>query len=134
MASVDVPNAFIWKHVLIDPSGERIVTKIREVLLDWLVELYPVARAKYIRYENGKKVLHLEVLREMYGMWIASLLWYRKSRKDLEGIGFEFTNCYPHFANRMIDTRHQPVHFHLDDILVYREESKVSSDFLKWSQ
>jgi hypothetical protein len=48
--------------------------------------------------ENRKKVLYVEVLKAIYGMLEAALLWYKTFRKDLEDIGFIF-NPYDHHQN-----------------------------------
>ena len=82
----DIPNAFIQAHVPESPDGERIVMKIRGVLVDWLIELDPSSYSQFVVYENGKKILYVEILRAIYGMLVASLLWYQKLRNDLEGI------------------------------------------------
>ena len=78
--------------------------KVRGVLVDWLIELDPVAYLKYIVYENSETSLYLEVLRAIYGMLVESLLWYQKLRKDLEEVNFAFNNYDPCVANRVIDT------------------------------
>jgi hypothetical protein len=45
--------------------------------------------------ENCKKVLYVEVLKAIYGMLKAALLWYKTFRKDLEDIGFVFNPYGP---------------------------------------
>ena len=54
-------------------------------------------------YENGKKVLYVEVLQALYGMLIAAILWYKEFRTSLESIGFEFNPYDPCVANRMVN-------------------------------
>ena len=45
-------------------------------------------------FENGKKVVYVQVIRALYGMLIAALLWYKQFKKDLENDGFIFNhNC-----------------------------------------
>ena len=53
--------------------------------------------------ENGVKTLYLVVLRAVYGMLIASMLWYKKLRGDLEKMNFIFNPYDPCVANRMIE-------------------------------
>ena len=60
--SLDIPNAFIQARVPKQLVGERIAMKIRGVLVDWLVELDPAAYSPYVVYENGKKILYVEIL------------------------------------------------------------------------
>ena len=72
--------------------------------MEWLIELDPLRYESKVVYEKGLPVLYLEVLKAIYGMLVASLLWYRKFKKELEAIGFEF-NCYdPCVANCIVDT------------------------------
>ena len=40
-----------------------------------MVELDPEKYGKYVVFENGRKVLYVRVLRAIYGMLVASLLW-----------------------------------------------------------
>ena len=62
--------------------------KIRGKLVDWLLELDPSTYAPYVVSKKGVKVLYVEILRVIYGMLEASVLWYQKFRIDLEEIGF----------------------------------------------
>ena len=43
---------------------------------------------QHARYENGKKVLYLLVLRAIYGCIKTELLWYNIFYTMLEGLGF----------------------------------------------
>ena len=47
------------------------------------MEIYPQVYGYDITYENGKAVLYLELVKELYGMLIASLILYQKSSKDI---------------------------------------------------
>ena len=75
----DVPNAFIQAHVPKIKDGEdRIIMKIDEILVDMLVELAPEIYSDFVVFEKGKKVLYVQVLKAIYGMLIAALLWYNQ--------------------------------------------------------
>ena len=75
--TADIPNAFIQAHMPKLENGEdRVIMKITGVLVDPLVKLAPDVYSSYVVYENGKKVLYVEVLRALYGMLVAALLWY----------------------------------------------------------
>ena len=130
VTSLEISNAFIRTHKPLDPLGERIAMKVRGALVDWLIELDHVAYLNYVVYKYGKKVLYLEVLRAIYGMLVASLLWYQK-RKDLEEIKFVFNNYNPCVANRMINTHQQTIRFCVDDILVLHIDAKFKSYFVR---
>jgi hypothetical protein len=62
--------------------------KIQGQLVDLLLEITPEAYKPYTVYENNKMVLYVRMLRALYGMLVASILSYKKFRKDIEGIGF----------------------------------------------
>ena len=51
--------------------------------MDMLVQLNPEVYGKYVVFENGRKVVYVVVLKAIYGMFIASLLWYKKFEKIL---------------------------------------------------
>ena len=62
----------------IDNGGEKVMMKMTGILLELLLELAPETYGPYVVFENGKKVLYLQVLRALYGMLVAALIWYRK--------------------------------------------------------
>ena len=77
--TADIPNAFIQAHMPKLENGEnRVIMKITGVLVDLLVKLAPDIYTSYVVFENGKKVLYVEVLRALYGMLVATLLWYKR--------------------------------------------------------
>ena len=90
LMSIDVTNAFIQTHMPLPKDGERVVMKVRGRLVDWLIELDPTSYASKVVFEGKSRVIYLEVLRAIYGMLVASLLWYRKIKTDLESEGFKF--------------------------------------------
>ena len=94
--------------------------------MDMLVQLDPQLYGPHIVYEKGRKVLYVQVLRAIYGMLIASLLWYMKFKKDLEGICFKFNDYSPCIANRMVNGKQHTVRFHVDDLLLSHVDPKVN--------
>ena len=100
--TADVPNAFVQTKLPDAKVNEdRVTMKITGELVDMMVELNHSAYSKYVVREGKRKVIYVVVLRALYGMMVASLLWYAKFRKDLESIGFEFNPYDPYVANRM---------------------------------
>ena len=78
----DVPNAFIQTPLPQPKTGEaRVTMKITGVLVDMLVQLNPEVYGNYVVFENGRKVIYVVVLKAIYGMLIASLLWYKKFKE-----------------------------------------------------
>ena len=100
----DVPNAFVQTDLPKAEVGERVTVKVTGPLVELLMELDPQRYKNFIVYEKGRPVIYLVVLKALYGMLVASLLWYQKFRKDLESIGLNSTAMIPVFATEMSTT------------------------------
>ena len=110
MMCVDIPNAFIQTAMPETEVGEeRVIMKITGVLVDMLVQLSLEVYGPHVVYEKGRKVLYVQVLRAIYGMLQATLLWYNKFQDDLEKEGFEFNPYDPCITNRMSNTAHDQI-------------------------
>ena len=114
---MDIPNAFIQARIPKREKGDRIIMKIRGQLVDWLVEISPETYRDHVVIEHGVKVLYLEIVRAIYGMLEAALMWYQKFRTDLEGIGFHFHDYDPCIAFKMVEGMQHLMRFHGNDIL-----------------
>jgi hypothetical protein len=72
----DIPNAFIQALMPeVKDGDERVMMKITGVLVDMLVELNPELYGPYVVYEKNRKVRYVQVIRAIYGMLEAALLW-----------------------------------------------------------
>ena len=59
----NIPNAFIQAHMpQLEKRDERVIMKVTRVLVDLLIKLAPDTYGSFAVFENGKKVLYLEVL------------------------------------------------------------------------
>ena len=129
----DIPNAFIQAEMPEIWDGEkRIMMKIQGILVDMLVDLNPNLYGPKVVYENGKKVIYVWVLRAIYGMLEAALLWYKKFRKQLEENGFKFNPYDPCVANKDVVGSQQTIIFHVDDLKSSHKNSKVNDEFIQW--
>ena len=82
--TADIPNAFIQTKLPDIKDGEdRVILKIIGVLVDLLVQMAPKVCGPCMVLENDKWVLYLVLLRGLYGMLIAALLWYHLFISDL---------------------------------------------------
>ena len=62
--TADVPNAFIQAPMPeVKPNEDRVMMKITGVLVDMLVQLCPEVYGPYVVFENGRKLLYVQVLR-----------------------------------------------------------------------
>ena len=80
--------------------------------------------------KKEKKVIYLQVVRALYGMLVAAILWYQKLRKDLESIRFKINPYDPCVANRMVRGKQHTVVFHVDDLKCSHVDEKVNTEFL----
>ena len=108
--------------------------KIRGQIINWICEIDPMSYLPYVVYERGVKTLYLLVLKAIYGMLMAGLLWYRKLRADLEAIGFVFNDYDPCVANKIVRKEQQTIRFYIDDLLPSHVDKKVNDDFYEWAQ
>ena len=129
--SNDVPNAFVQTDME-STNGEKVMMKIRGPLVDMLLKLAYEYYKDFVVYENGVKVLYVEVLKALYGTLRASLLFYKKLRKDLEEIGFTVNPYDPCVANRIVNGKQHTVTWHVDDLKSSHVDPKVNDDFHNW--
>jgi hypothetical protein len=95
--TVDIPNAFV--RTKLDNNQEKIIMKIRGILVDMLIEIYPEMYGSYIVYQGSHRVIYVRMLRALYGMIQSVLLFYKKFRSDIETIGFKVNDYNPCVAN-----------------------------------
>jgi len=106
--------------------------KVTGMLVDLLIKVAPNVYGPFIVFENGRKVLHLQVLKALYRMPQGALLWHKKFRSNLESIGYEFNPYDPCVANKIIDDKHHTIRFHVDNIMAHHISSPVNNKFADW--
>lgn len=84
--TADVPNAFIQTPLVIEDGEDRVIMKITGALVNILIKINPDLYKGYVVCERGEEVIYVNVLKAIYGMLIAALLFYKKFRSDLESI------------------------------------------------
>ena len=131
--TADIPNAFIQMEMPPPGEGEdRVVMKIKGPLAQLLVGLDPETYAKFITNERGQDVLYVLVLKALYGMLMAALLWYNQLKSDLISIGFKFNPYDPCVANRNVGGKQQTACFHVDDLKSSTIETPIHDEFAQW--
>ena len=69
-----------------------LLMRIRDEFMDVMCEFNP-EYIPYVRYDNGKKILYVNILGYIYGCIDSALLWYTLYSETLDGMGF-FINHY----------------------------------------
>ena len=62
---------------------------ITGVIVDLLIKMAPEVYGPYVIFENGIKVLCVQVLRSLYVILIAALLWYKEFKLDIWETGIQ---------------------------------------------
>jgi hypothetical protein len=128
----DIPNAFIQVYLpKKEPGEDRVVMKITGVLVDMLVDINPELYRPAVVLENCKKAVYVEVLKAIYGMLEAALLWYKTFRKDVKDIGFVFDPYNPCVANKKVQGLQQTIEFHGDDLKLSHKPKSVKMTILR---
>ena len=131
--TADIPNAFIQAEMPnIKDGSERILMKIGGSLVDMLLDINPALYGSKIVYENGKKVVYVWIIRAIYGMLEAAILWYKKFRKELEEYGFIFNPYDSCVANKNVNGSQQTIIFHVDDLKSSHIDPRVNDKFIVW--
>jgi hypothetical protein len=129
----DIPNAFIQAYLpKKEPGEDRVVMKITGVLAIMLIDINPELYRPAVVLENRKKVIYVEVLKAIYSMLEAALLWYKTFRKDLEDNGFIFNPYNPCVAKKKVQGSQQMIVFHVDDLKSSHKSKLVNNKFEKW--
>ena len=58
------------------PADKLLLMRIRDEFVDVMCEVHP-EYIPCVRYENGKRVLYVNILRAIYGWIESALLWYK---------------------------------------------------------
>ena len=83
----DVPGAYLQASLVPKDNGKRVLMKLVGEFVDIMCKVNP-EHAKNVVYENGQKVLYMEILQAIYGCIESALRWYELysetlKRKDL---------------------------------------------------
>jgi hypothetical protein len=115
----DVPSAFVNTEV-----DEDVIMVLNGNLADMMIQIAPETYRKYVTVDKrGMKVLYVKQKKALYGLMRASLLFYRKLRKEFEEYGLAVNPYDPCVANmEMKGGKQLAVVWHVDDLMVSCED------------
>jgi hypothetical protein len=115
----DVPSAFVNTDI-----DEDVIMVLKGELAEMMVKIAPEVYRRYVTVDQkGTKVLYVKLQKALYGLMQASLLFYRKLRKEFELYGLEINPYDPCVANMTVGSGKQlTVVWHVDDLMVTCEE------------
>jgi hypothetical protein len=131
VAVVDIPNAFIQTRI--DKEDEMAIIRIREELVDMLVEIAPDTYKPYVSVNHkGLKTLIVRCHNAIYGTMVASIQYSRKFTKSLLDEGFSLNPYDPCVANKTIDRHQMSICFHVDDCKISHRNAKEVDNVIQW--
>jgi hypothetical protein len=114
----DVPSAFVNTDM-----DEDVLMVLKGELADMMVQIVPQVYKKYVTVDRkGTPILYVKLQKALYGLMKASLLFYRKLRKELEAYGFTINPYDPCIAK--VTTRcgkQLTVVWHVDNLMALCE-------------
>ncbi len=110
----DIPSAFM--NTAID---EDVLMVVKGELAEMMVQIAPQVYRKYVTMDKkGTPILYVKLQKALYGLMRASLLFYRKLRKELEDYGFVVNSYNPCVANMSTECSKQlTVIWHVDNLM-----------------
>ncbi len=115
--TLDIPGAFLNADL-----DEEVIMLLRGELAEMMVTIDPALYGPYvITTKRGEKLLYVKMLKAMYGLMRAALLFYLKLCADLQEYGFTMNEYDPCVANKMIDGKQLTVTWHVDDLKASHE-------------
>ena len=109
-AIFDVPGAYLHAKI---PDDKFAILKIEGEFVDIMCDVNPEYKDD-VRYENGKKVLYVQILMALYGMIESALLWYTLYVEVLHKEGFEINPYDRCVANKVINDKQCTIAWYVD--------------------
>ena len=125
-AVFDVPGAYLHADI---PEDKFVLLKIENEFVDIMCEVNPEFLPDVV-YENGKKVLYLQILKALYGMIESALLWYTLYTEVLQREGFKINPYDKCVANKTINGKQCTLAWYVDDNILSHIEPKVVDQVL----
>ena len=126
VATVDIPGAFMQADI-----DEVVHVKFEGEIAEMLVKLDPQMYRKYVKDENGKTVLYVELLKALYGTLKAALLFWKLLSSKLLSWGFVINPYDWCVANKMIDGKQCTIVWHVDDLKISHVDADTVTSTIK---
>jgi hypothetical protein len=128
VAVFDVPGAYLHADI---PDDKFVLLKFEgDYFVDIMCDVNPEYKED-VRYENGKKVLYVQILKALYGMIESALLWYTLYTDVLQKEGFVINPYDKCVANKMIDDKQCTIAWYVDDNILSHINPAAVDDVLK---
>jgi hypothetical protein len=126
VATVDIPGASMQADI-----DEVVHVRFEGEIAEMLVRMDPKLYRKYIRYENGKAVLYVELLKALYETLRPALLFWKLLSSKLILWGFPINPYDWCVANKIVDRKQCTVLWHVDNVKISHVSEDVNTDIIK---
>ena len=93
-------------YSVLTESRERTIMKFRGILVDMLYEIDYEVYSEYVAHDSeNNKILCASMLKLLYGMLKASILYYKQFVNDIKDIAYELNPCGSCVANKVINSK-----------------------------
>eukprot|EP00957_Ditylum_brightwellii_P198965 15165642-Ditylum_brightwellii.AAC.1 len=110
VATVAIPGAFMQA----DMDG-IVHMKIEDTMAELLTKLDPTLYRQYLRSENGRSVLYVQLKKALCGTLKAALLFWKNLPSCLQEWGFEINPYDWYIANKQRNGEQCTIVWHVDD-------------------
>jgi len=126
VVAVDIPGVFMH-----DNMDEVVHMKLEGVIAELLVPVNPEKYCPYMMVEHGKKVVYVQLLKALYGMLQAALLFWQNLSSflidTLEFVPNQYDSCV---VNKMIDGKQCTIVWCVDDLKISHVDPAVVEDIV----
>ncbi len=126
VATFDVPGAYLHADL---PKNKFVLMKFEDEFVDIMCEVNPEFKED-IRYERGKKVLYVQILKAIYRMIESALLWYDLYSSVLLNMNFKINPYDQCVANATINGKQCTMTWYVDDNKLSHVDSKVNDEII----
>ena len=125
VAVTDIKGAYLNAKMI-----DEVIMRITGKEVDLFLEIDP-SLAEFVVYENGVKVLYVQLDKALYGCVQSALLWYELYSSTLIDMGFELNPYDMCVANSMIDGKQCTIVWYVDDNKISHVDHNVVSNIIK---
>ena len=128
MTVLDILNAFV---ITTHEGAPKVIMRICGKVVEILLKLHPEVYKDYVTYKNGVTTIYIEIIKALYGIIEAPLLWYQHLKLDLVKDRFIVNPYNLCVANKTINGKQLTVTWHVDDPKISHVDEQVVEDFIK---
>ena len=101
--------------------------------MDLLVSLDPVRYSKFVvTTKSGHQIIYMILVRDLYGIRQAAILFYKNLTNDLKTYGFQINDKDPCVSKKDIDGYQMTAIWHVNDIKISHPNPISASTFINW--